>query len=78
MDSHDRPEMSWREQRDEEQLAELRWHWDCYSILHNRDGWQGKRKDGRGDWIIRPTAEELWEAIVADYPRRPVPRDVAP
>lgn len=74
--------MSWREQRDEELLAELRWHWGgdggAYSILHNRDGWQGRRKDGRGDWIIRPTAEELRAAIQADYQSNPVSRDIAP
>lgn len=60
-------------------LIELRDHWSgAYSILHNRDGYQAKRRDGRGDWIIRRTAEELWDAIRADYGRQPVSRDVAP
>lgn len=56
-------------------LDELRHHWSgAYSILHNRDGYQAKRKDGRGGWIIRDEAEELWTAIHEDYRRRPVPR----
>jgi hypothetical protein len=57
-------------------LDELRHHWgDAYSIMHGRDGYQAKRKDGRGGWIIRATAEELFEAIRKDYSARPVPRD---
>jgi hypothetical protein len=66
----------WGEQ---EQLAELRHHWgSAYSILVNRDGWQAKRKDGRGDWIMRPDADALTDAIRADYRRQPVSRDVCP
>lgn len=58
-------------------LDELRWHWgDAYSIMTGRDGWQARRKDGRGGWIIRATAEELYDAIHADYSRQPVPRDL--
>jgi hypothetical protein len=57
-------------------LEELRHHWgDAYSIMSGRDGYQAKRRDGRGGWIIRPTAEELFDAIRRDYDRRPVPRD---
>jgi hypothetical protein len=64
---------------DDWDLIELRDHWgDAYSILHNRDGYQAKRRDGRGGWIIRATAEELWTAIRADYGRQPVSRDAAP
>lgn len=60
---------------DDDELAQLRHHWgDAYSILHNSDGWQAKRKDRRGDWIIRPTVDELYRAISADYTARPVPR----
>ena len=60
-------------------LDELRHHWgDAYSIMTGRDGWQAKRRDGRGDWIIRRTAEELFAAIRADYQRQPVSRDAAP
>jgi hypothetical protein len=60
----------------EDDLEELRHHWDtAYSILHNRDGFQAKRKDGRGEWIIRQTADELFAAISEDYIKRPVPRD---
>lgn len=56
-------------------LDELRHHWsDAYSILHGRDGYQAKRRDGRGGWIMRDTAEELFEAIHVDYERKPVPR----
>jgi hypothetical protein len=57
-------------------LDELRHHWgDAYSIMAGRDGYQAKRRDGRGDWIIRATVDELWEAIRADYAARPVHRD---
>jgi hypothetical protein len=57
-------------------LDELRHHWgEAYSIMRGRDGWQAKRRDGRGGWIIRESAEELLEAIRADYAKRPVPRD---
>ena len=59
-------------------LDELRHHWgDAYSIMHGRDGYQAKRKDGRGGWIIRDSVDELWEAIRADYAARPVRRDGA-
>ena len=57
-------------------LEELRHHWDsAYSIMHGRDGYQAKRKDGRGDWIMRETAEELLRAIRADYATNPIRRD---
>ena len=60
-------------------LEELRHHWgDAYSIMSGRDGYQAKRKDGRGGWIMRPTAEELFGAIRADYLARPVPRNTFP
>jgi hypothetical protein len=63
---------------DEADLAELRHHWgEAYSIMRGRDGWQAKRKDGRGGWIRRDTAEALLAAIRADYRRRPVPRPPA-
>lgn len=59
----------------DEQLEELRHHWgDAYSIMAGRDGFQAKRKDGRGGWIMRETAEELFKAIHADYTANPVPR----
>jgi hypothetical protein len=59
-----------------EQLDELRHHWgEAYSIMAGRDGWRAKRRDGRGGWIVRDTAEALWEAIRADYRRDPVSRD---
>jgi hypothetical protein len=77
MTDHPRPE-PWREARDEAELAELRHHWsEAYSIMHNADGWQAKRRDGRGGWIIRPAADELFEAIRADYRTKPVRRDDA-
>jgi hypothetical protein len=57
-------------------LDELRHHWgEAYSIMSGRDGYQAKRKDGRGGWIIRKTAEELFEAIRKDYAANPVRRD---
>lgn len=60
----------------DDDLEQLRHHWgDAYSVLHNRDGFQAKRKDGRGGWIIRQTADELFAAISDDYLKRPVPRD---
>jgi hypothetical protein len=56
-------------------LDELRWHWgEAYTIMRDRDGYQAKRKDGRGGWIMRGTASELYDAIHADYDRNPVPR----
>jgi len=59
-------------------LEELRHHWgEAYSIMSGRDGYQAKRKDGRGGWIIRKTADELSEAIRKDYDANPVPRDGA-
>ena len=59
-------------------LDELRHHWgEAYSIMSGRDGYQAKRKDGRGGWIIRKTADELSEAIRKDYDANPVPRDGA-
>jgi hypothetical protein len=59
-------------------LDELRHHWgDAYSIMAGRDGYQAKRKDGRGGWIIRDSVDELWEAIRADYAARPVRRGSA-
>jgi len=62
-------------QRTAGELEDLRFHWgDAYSIMHNRDGFQARRKDGRGDWIMRETAEDLLIAIRRDYERRPVPR----
>jgi hypothetical protein len=55
---------------DEEQLAELRRHWgDTYSIMTGRDGWQAKRRDGRGGWIIQPGAAALHDAILVDCTR---------
>jgi hypothetical protein len=60
---------------DEDDLAQLRHHWDgAYSIMHGRDGWQAKRRDGQGGWIVRATAEQLLAAIHEDYARHPVPR----
>ena len=57
-------------------LEELRHHWgDAYSIMSGRDGYQAKRRDGRGGWIIRKTAEELFDATRADYAANPVRRD---
>jgi hypothetical protein len=57
-------------------LDELRHHWgDAYTIMAGRDGYQAKRRDGRGDWIVRATVEELWEAIREDYRADPVPRE---
>jgi len=59
----------------EYELQVLRHHWgDAYSIMTGRDGWQAKRRDGRGDWIIRQTPELLNAAIRADYDAKPVPR----
>lgn len=61
-----------------EQLEELRHHWsEAYSIMHGRDGWQAKRRDGRGGWLTAGTAEALYELIHADYRKRPVPRGEA-
>lgn len=65
-----------RSYEDEEALEQLRHHWgDAYSIMHGRDGWQAKRRDGRGGWIIRDSADDLFDAISRDYLKRPVPRD---
>lgn len=79
----------------DEQLAELNHHWGgqggAYTILHNRDGWQAKRRDGRpwqakraagvrdghGGWVICDTADDLFRAITDDYLSRPVPRDAS-
>jgi hypothetical protein len=63
----------------DEPLAELRHHWgDAYTIMVGRDGWQAKRKDQRGGWLMAESAEALYELIRADYQRRPVSRDAAP
>jgi hypothetical protein len=71
--------MAFADELREQQLAELRHHYgEAYSIMCGWDGWQAKRKDGRGGWIIRETAEELLEAIRADYRRDPVRRDTRP
>lgn len=61
---------------DEEDLAQLRHHWgDAYSIEHGPSGWRAKRRDGRGDWIITRTSDDLFRAISDDYLRCPVPRE---
>jgi hypothetical protein len=61
---------------DEDDLADLRHHWgEAFSLMTGRDGWQARRRDGRGGWIIRATADELRDAIRADYAARPVRRD---
>jgi SH3-like domain-containing protein len=56
-------------------LEELQHHWgEAYIIMEDRNGWRARRKDGKCGWIVRPTAEELFEAIREDYGRCPVPR----
>lgn len=63
-------------QEDEEDLAQLRHHWgDAYHIERGPSGWRAKRRDGRGDWMIRRSADSLFRAIGEDYTARPVPRD---
>ena len=58
----------------EQQLIFLRWHWDtAYDISVTDDGWRAVRKDD-GAALVTETAEELRDAMLADYTARPVPR----
>ena len=57
-----------------QQLAFLLWHWDsAYDIAVTDDGWRAVRKDD-GAELVTESAEELRDAMLADYTARPVPR----
>ena len=59
----------------EDALDELRFHWsDAYEIDVQGGWWRAKRRDRQGGWLIAGTADELWEAIRADYRADPVRR----
>lgn len=61
------------------ELEALRWHWgDAYEIAELPVGWKARRKDGRGGWFFRDTADHMYKAIHADYAAIPVPRSRAP
>lgn len=56
-------------------LAELCHHWgEAYAITHPEpDLWLAQRRDSR-ETVRAASAEKLYEAISADYARKPVPR----
>ncbi len=60
-------------------LEALRWDWgEAYEIgLDDELGWHARRRDGLGGWLTAPGADELYEAIAADYALKPVPRDMS-
>jgi hypothetical protein len=62
--------------RDEEDLAQLRHHWDsAYDIQKTGPStWLAARRDGKG-CLHANTADELMAKISADYLARPVPRN---
>jgi hypothetical protein len=61
---------------DDEQLAELRHHWDTAYVIEQTgpSTWLAARRDGRGA-VHADSADELFAAISDDYRKRPVPRD---
>jgi hypothetical protein len=64
--------------RDEEDLAQLRHHWDSAYVIEKTGPatWIAARRDGRGA-VHAHTADELMAKISADYIKHPVPRDGA-
>jgi hypothetical protein len=62
-----------------EALESLRWHWgDAYAVSCPAPGtWLAQRRDTR-ETLGAASAEELRDAILADYIPRPVPREAAP
>lgn len=63
----------------EEQLAELQFHFGSAYDIRVIDGvWLAARRDGIMPPLEAVTADELWEAIRADYAARPVSRNDAP
>jgi hypothetical protein len=62
---------------DKEALAALRWGWgEAYRIGWDATrGWWAARRDGKGGDITAGDSDVLWQAIVDDYARLPVPRD---
>ncbi len=66
-----------------EDFADLEYHWGgAYVFTYssrpgNRNPYTAIRRDGRGA-IRAADPETLFDAVMADYHERPVPRDVAP
>jgi hypothetical protein len=60
---------------DDNELAELRWHWSsAYAITHPRlRTWLAERRDTH-EVLRAATADELLDLIRDDYADRPVPR----
>jgi hypothetical protein len=55
------------------ELAELRWHWNCYQFSHPvPDTWLARRSDN-GKVLQAETASKLHDLVVADYTRDPIP-----
>jgi hypothetical protein len=60
--------------RRDEALDSLSWHWgDAYEVSEALGVWRAVRLDN-GRTLVATEAEELWDLIMADYARQPVPR----
>jgi hypothetical protein len=57
----------------EQRLCFLQWHWGSAYVIELTDGWKATRRDD-GSEFTAESAEELRDAILADYTGRPVPR----
>ena len=59
-------------------LDALRFNWgEAYKIWVGDDGrWMADRLDGLGETLAGGSPEELRQAILEDYMRKPVPRDL--
>ena len=68
-----------RAARDAE-LEALRYNWgDAYDVdVTAEHGWRAVRRDGQGAPLTAAHPDGLYDAIVADYSARPVPRGVTP
>jgi len=65
---------------DKHALEALRWDWgDAYDIGHDDEhGWHARRRDGLGDLLTAPGADELYKVIADDYALKAVPRNLPP
>jgi hypothetical protein len=78
MDAAGRTAASGRAEKDALDALEFDWG-EAYMIGRDDErGWWAARRDRIGGLLTAPGAEELREAIRADYALEPVPRSVTP